>query len=438
MDNSKGRQAINSWGIFLIDDIKSPQRNSIAMGPFGSNIKKENFQAEGIPVIRGNNLKNSKFVDCNFVYISDKLANQLSASLARRLDIILTHRGTIGQVAIIPPNSKFNTYIVSQSQMKLTLDQTKCDPYFVYYFLRSEFGISQFLSNSSQTGVPAIASPTTALKSIKIPLPPLNKQKAIAKILFDLDSKTELNQKMNKTLEAIAQAIFKHWFIDFEFPNEEGKPYKSSGGEMVDSERGEVPKGWKASTIGKELKTVLGGTPSTENKDYWSNASIPWINSGKINEFRIIFPSAYITVEGLKHSATKLMPKGTTVLAITGATLGKVSIIEREMCANQSVVGVLGSEKLPSEYIYFWIKNNINRLVSNQTGGAQQHINKGNIDEIEILVPDSHIMEHYVKTIRPIFDKISSSSFEEHNLSKIRDIVLPKLMTGKIRVPLEE
>ena len=132
------------------------------------------------------------------------------------------------------------------------------------------------------------------------------------------------------------------------------------------------------------------------------------------------------------------MPKGTTVLAITGATLGKVSIIEREMCANQSVVGVLGSEKLPSEYVYFWIKNNINRLVSNQTGGAQQHINKGNIDEIEILVPDSHIMEHYVKTIRPIFDKISASSFEEHNLSKIRDIVLPKLMTGKIRVPLEE
>ena len=265
MDNSKGRQAINSWGIFLIDDIKSPQRNSIAMGPFGSNIKKENFQAEGIPVIRGNNLKNSKFVDCDFVYISDKLANQLSASLARRLDIILTHRGTIGQVAIIPPNSKFNTYIVSQSQMKLTLDQTKCDPYFVYYFLRSEFGISQFLSNSSQTGVPAIASPTTALKSIKIPLPPLNKQKAIAKILFDLDSKTELNQKMNKTLEAIAQAIFKHWFIDFEFPNEEGKPYKSSGGEMVDSELGEIPNGWEVKKI-TEIGRLKNGINYTRDE----------------------------------------------------------------------------------------------------------------------------------------------------------------------------
>ena len=265
MDNSKGRPAINSWDIFLIDDIKSPQRNSIAMGPFGSNIKKENFQAEGIPVIRGNNLKNSKFVDCNFVYISDKLANQLSASLARRLDIILTHRGTIGQVAIIPPNSKFNTYIVSQSQMKLSLDQTKCDPYFVYYFLRSEFGISQFLSNSSQTGVPAIASPTTALKSIKIPLPPLNKQKAIAKILFDLDSKTELNQKMNKTLEAIAQAIFKHWFIDFEFPNEEGKPYKSSGGEMVDSELGEIPNGWEVKKI-TEIGRLKNGINYTRDE----------------------------------------------------------------------------------------------------------------------------------------------------------------------------
>ena len=356
-----------------------------------------------------------------------------STRLAKAGSSVIASAGqghTRGQVSYLLIDTYINQSIIALFPRDETMDSK-----FLFYSLNIKYErLRQISDDHSIRG----SITTKLLGEELIDVPPIQEQIAIAKILSDLDAKYELNQKMNKTLEAIAQAIFKHWFIDFEFPNEEGKPYKSSGGEMVDSERGEVPKGWKASTIGKELKTVLGGTPSTENKDYWSNASIPWINSGKINEFRIIFPSAYITVEGLKHSATKLMPKGTTVLAITGATLGKVSIIEREMCANQSVVGVLGSEKLPSEYIYFWIKNNINRLVSNQTGGAQQHINKGNIDEIEILVPDSHIMEHYVKTIRPIFDKISSSSFEEHNLSKIRDIVLPKLMTGKIRVPLEE
>ena len=343
---------------------------------------------------------------------------------------------TLGYSALIPKDSRYK-YLHNQRIGLIKFKKEDVSRDFIYWVLRTR-DFNRFLAGSATGSTVKHTSPSI-IGEYHFMIPNnISEQDSISKILSDLDAKIELNQKMNKTLESIAEAIFKHWFIDFEFPNEEGKPYKSSGGEMVDSELGEVPKGWQASTIGKELTTVLGGTPSTKNKDYWSNGSIPWINSGKINEFRIIFPSAYITAKALKHSATKLMPKGTTVLAITGATLGKVSRIETEMCANQSVVGVLGSEKLPSEYVYFWIKNNINRLVSNQTGGAQQHINKGNIDEIEILVPDSHIMEHYVNTIRPIFDKISASSFEEHNLSKIRDIVLPKLMTGKIRVPLEE
>ena len=279
---------------------------------------------------------------------------------------------------------------------------------------------------------------TDIFASIIAPIPHIGEQKAIAKILSDLDAKIELNQKLNKTLEAIAQAIFKHWFIDFEYPNEEGKPYKSSGGEMVDSELGEIPKDWRVSNLGNELVTVLGGTPSKNIKDYWSNGNIPWINSGKVNEFRIMSPSAYITYKALENSSTKIMPRGTTVLAITGATLGKISRIETEMCANQSVVGIIGNELLPSEFVYFWIKNNIGLLISNQTGGAQQHINKENVNELHILVPNKEIMVNYVKIVKPMFDRIAISSYEEDCLSKVRDSLLPKLMSGKIRVPLEE
>lgn len=231
---------------------------------------------------------------------------------------------------------------------------------------------------------------------LEIEFPQIDEQKAIAKILSDFDVKIELNQQMNKTLEAIGQALFKHWFVDFEFPDERGRPYKSSGGKMVESELGEIPKGWRLSTIGNEFQTILGGTPSTRKKEYWTNGTIPWINSGKVNEFRITSPSEYITKEALENSATKMMPQGTTVLAITGATLGQVSRLEINACGNQSIIGILPNEHVPSEYIYYWVRRNINRLIAHQTGGAQQHINKNNVNSMFFLVPSKEIVMPHV------------------------------------------
>ncbi len=291
---------------------------------------------------------------------------------------------------------------------------------------------------------PRIATGTTItnltqeiLKNVPIILPSLKEQKAIAKILSDLDSKIELNQQMNQTLEAIGQTIFKHWFIDFEFPNEEGNPYKSSGGEMIDSELGEIPKEWEISTVGNKLKTILGGTPSTKKREYWEQGNIPWINSGKVNEFRIIKPTNYITQEAFDSSATKLMSKGTTVLAITGATLGQVSRIEIKACANQSVVGIIENKEILSEYIYLWVKHKIKDLIATKTGGAQQHINKNNVDQLKILIPDKETVLKFSLLIKPIFDDISKTCFEIERLSQIRDLLLLQLMSGKIRVPIE-
>ncbi len=347
-------------------------------------------------------------------------------------DVLLTIVGTIGNAAIVKrsdlPFSLQRSIAILRSGVRLHYD------YLFYWLVSPRF--KQMLSSTiNPTAQPGIY--LKELGKLKIPLPSLTEQAAIAKILSDLDSKIELNNQMNATLEAMAQAIFKHWFIDFEFPDENGKPYKSSGGKMVDSEFGGVPEGWHISKVGKELQTVLGGTPSTRKKEYWTNGDIPWINSGKVNEFRIIEPSAYITKDALDSSATKLMPKGTTVIAITGATLGQVSIIESEMCGNQSVIGIIHNKSISPEYIYFWIKTHITELISNQTGGAQQHINKDNVNSLDLLVPLDYIMKCFIEKIRPIFNQISNNCSESLNLSKIRDTILPKLMSGQIRVPLE-
>ena len=254
--------------------------------------------------------------------------------------------------------------------------------------------------------------------------PNIDVQKRIAFILKSLDDKIELNWRINDNLEKQAQALFKSWFVHFE-------TFKD--GEFVESELGMIPKGWRVESLGNVCKCLLGGTPSRNKEDYW-NGDIAWINSGEVNEFRITKPSEYITEEGLKNSATKLLPRKTTVLAITGATLGQVSLLEIDTCANQSVIGVLENEILPYEYIYPLINDRISELCSHMTGGAQQHINKNNVEGLSIIVPPSDVIERYKEKTSPIYNLIGNKCIETQIITSLRDSLLPKLMSGEVKV----
>ncbi len=342
--------------------------------------------------------------DRRWIYDTEKHITQeglknSSTKLLKKDQIIISARGTVGEIGQLSREMAFNQSCYGlNAKEKLTND-------FLYYLLK--FNINKIRNVGHGAVFNTITTDT--FKNIFVLLPPLSEQKAIAKILSDLDAKIELNNKMNKTLEEIGQALFKKWFID----------------ERKDD--------WKMSKIGKELKTILGGTPDRTNPIFW-NGNINWINSGKVNEFRIMEPSEKITISGMNNSAAKLLPKGTTVLAITGATLGQVSRLEIDSCANQSVIGIIESERIKSEYIYYWIKNEIKEIISHQTGGAQQHINKNNVDNYELLIPNKETLDNFNEVIKPIFNQISLNCFQNQRLSQIRDSLLPKLMNGEIRV----
>src|SRR5690554_2067641 len=204
------------WQIKTIDELKADFRSAIAMGPFGSRIKAENFVTEGVPILKGGNL-HGVFIDDNKCdYLTEEKAEELKSSIAVTGDIVITHRGTIGQVSIIPKNSRYPRYVVSQSQLKVSLNMELVNPLFVNYYLRSKEGQHQLLSYSSQVGVPAIAKASTSVRKIKVPYPPIHVQNKIVYVLKVLDDKIELNRQTNQTLEQIAQAIFKSWFVDFE------------------------------------------------------------------------------------------------------------------------------------------------------------------------------------------------------------------------------
>ncbi|WP_181973533.1 restriction endonuclease subunit S [Prevotella disiens] len=290
------------------------------------------------------------------------------------------------------------------------------------YFLARLLSLMHLGNLSAQSAQPGLSIQTLSKQVIR--LPSISYQREISTVLKSLDDKIELNRRINDNLEQQAQALFKSWFVDFE-------PFKE--GKFVDSELGRIPEGWRVERLGSVCKCLLGGTPSRNKEEYW-NGKIAWINSGEINEFRITKPSEYITQEGLKKSATKLLPKKTTVLAITGATLGQVSLLEIDSCANQSVIGLLENEDIFHEYIYPLIKNRIDDLCSHMTGGAQQHINKNNVEQLEILVPPKKILVEYKQIATPIYSLISNICFESQKISKLRDSLLPRLMSGELKL----
>lgn len=349
------------------------------------------------------------------VYGSGGLMRYVDSKLYDGPSILIPRKGTLNNIMFVD-----NPFWTVDTMFWSIINTDKVDPKFLFYSICKR----DFASMNVGSAVPSMT--VNILNDIQISYPKnIADQHRIASILSSLDRKIELNNKINADLEEMAQAIFKNWFIDFE-------PFKD--GKFVDSELGMIPEGWKVGTLGEFCKCLLGGTPSRSKEEYW-NGEVNWINSGEINKFRILEASEKITELGLAKSATKLLPKKTTVLAITGATLGQVSLLEIDTCANQSVIGVLENTEVPYEYIYPFIKDRIEMLIQHQTGGAQQHINKDNVESLIFLLPAINVLEDYISLVSPMYKRIESQCFENLYLSTLRDTLLPRLMSGELEVP---
>jgi len=329
---------------------------------------------------------------------------------------------------------------ISNNAMAVYFKENQGDNFFLHqYLLNSSF--DDVITGSAQ---PQITVSNLSLK--RILLPDVKTQKAISTFAKNIEGKIVLNNNLSICLEDIAQAVFKSWFIDFDPVKKKMAREKPAGMDtetyelfpdaFEESELGLIPRGWEIRRIASLCKTLLGGTPSRTRDEFWGG-DIPWINSGKVNDSRVTTASEYITQLGLEKSATKLLPKGTTVIAITGATLGQFSRLEIDSCANQSVVGILGSDDASNEFIYFNIKNGIQRLISAQTGGAQQHINKEDVNSFLVIYPGKKLMKAFTAAVTDTFAAIGVLSMQSINLSKIRDSLLPRLVSGELQVPGE-
>lgn len=321
-------------------------------------------------------------------------------------------------------DKEYDNLLVSTGYIVIEPNNKIINGKYLYYYLTQDKIVNylQTIAENTVATYPSI-SPKD-IEDLVVDLPSLQNQNKMASILSNYDNLIENNNKRIKILEEMAQKIYKEWFVDFKFPGHETATFKQT-------ELGKIPNNWEIKQIGKEYKTYLGGTPSRNEEKYW-NGKIPWLNSGKTNELRITKASEYVTELGLEKSSTKLMPQYTTVLAITGATLGQVSMLGSEMCANQSVVGIY-SDKNP-EYVFYLMKDKIQKLIQSASGGAQQHINKDIVNEMKFVLPADTMLNDFKDIIRPINKEIFNLLYKNHTLKQTRDLLLPRLISGEIDV----
>jgi len=374
--------------------------------------KKTEFEKEGFCLfLNTKNVPGERFELSESVFIDKQKDEILRKGKLQRGDLVLTTRGSLGNVAYYNDIVPYE-HVRINSGMVIVRDSEKTfDTYFLYLLLRSPLLKRQYFGFATGSAQPQL--PIRDIKKIKLPVPPLAEQKAIAKILSDLDSKIEFNNKMNKTLEAIGQALFKHWFVDFDFPNEEGKPYKSSGGEMVESELGEIPREWRITKLGDFFPVKTGKKDANISSD---NGKYPF----------------FTCAQNILHCNNYSFDESALLLAGNGDF--NIKWYRGKFEAYQRTYVLVPYDKELLGFLYYLMKKNLNDITRGHRGSVINFITKGMIENFKVIVPPFNKIRAMATMFNSINRKINSLKKESNPLSQIRDSLLPRLMSGRIRV----
>lgn len=407
------------WNEILLESVIT----DIAAGPFGSRLKVSSFVQSGFPIIDGANLKGFKVTDNITKFVTEEKARSLSRSIAKRNDVVVTISGTLGQVAYVPWTSRYPEYLCSQRQFRVTFDAQKvCVPYLVYYFHTHE-GQNKILSFANQTGVPALAQPLKNFRKIRVNLPDIETQKRIVSVLSSLDDKIELNNKINANLERQAQALFKAWFVDFE-------PF---GGKM--------PEDWQEIPLEKLCEVVTKGTTPTTLGKPFTEQGVNFIKGESIQENHTfdLQKMSHISDETNQLLKRSIIYSDDILFTIAG-TLGRFAMVDEDLLpanTNQAVCIIRSSsERVSPIFLYsFFIGNWHNEFYAKRVQQAvQQNLSLGTIKSLPILIPPSKELGVYCDLLGPILKQVKQNEIENRRLTMLRNVLLPRLMSGKVLV----
>lgn len=421
-----------------LEDLAAPTKNAMVGGPFGSNLVSADYQPSGVPVIRGQNM-GEVWVQGPFAYVSTAKAESLAQNKARPGDLVFTQRGTLGQVALVPPGP-FEEYVVSQSQMKLTVDASKADPRFLYYLFKSSIQLEYIRNSAIHTGVPH--TNLGLLRKTPVRVPSLRNQKEIASVLTSLDERITLLRETNATLEAIAQAMFKSWFVDFDPVRAKMEGRAPDGLEielaslfsdkLEQSELGPVPHGWTLRPL-DQVALYLNGLALQK----FPPSEDDWLPAIKIAQLRKGDTGGADRVGG-NLKPQYIVNNGDVLFSWSGSLEVEIWCGGRG-ALNQHLFKVT-SDKYPKWFYYLWTRHHLERFrqIAASKATTMGHIQRSHLSDAKALCPPDAVIRQLDLLMAPLIDRGIEIRLQAQTLASLRDTLLPRLISGQLRLPEAE
>lgn len=391
---------------FRIEDIAI----KMADAPFGTSIKNEDYVDEGVVVVQGNNIKGKKFDWSSLRFVTVDKFLSLPRSHCTIGDLIFPKVGTIGKVGMLSSYKNDTKYLLSTNTMMLRVNPKKANHEYVYYYFSSK-KVKDYIEMVNPNSVQPVFN-FTSLKNFPVYLPSLPEQTAIAEVLSSLDDKIDLLHRQNKTLEQLAETLFRQWFVE------------------------EAEENWEVDILGNLFDIKIGRTPPRKEQHWFSTNSkdIKWISIKDLGNSGIYIDtvSEYLTNEAVERFSIPIIPVNTVLLSFK-LTVGRVAITTEEMLSNEAIAHfkIKPNSNLFPEYLYLFLKVfNFNSLGS--TSSIAEAINSQMIKEIEMQIPDEKKLELFKVEVEPLFQKIKSNTQQIRTLTQLRDSLLPKLMSGEV------
>lgn len=386
--------------------------DEIAMGPFGSNIKVDCFVDKGIPVLNGSNLEGFELSEKSFRYVTEEKADSLKKANAYKGDVVITHRGTLGQIVYIPQTAQRDRYVISQSQFRVKCNKKVLPEYFVYYF-HTPIGQHKLLSNASQVGVPALARPSSTFQKIEIEIPDLETQKKVVKLIGSLQTRIKTNAEINDNLQQQAELLYHERF------------------ETAD--RSNLPVGWRIVRLG-DVATISKKSfnPAKEPEMLLEHYSIPAFDEAHFPVFELstAIKSNKFVVDNTCFMISKLNPT-------TKRVWKPYCLTENAVCSTEFIVYKANRQEI-TDFLYSVIDSSSfsDFMCSHVTGstGSRQRTTPSDTLAFELILPTAEEIAEYQGIVSPMFEQIKCNAIENDELKRLRDSLLPKLMSGEIDV----
>lgn len=440
-DGSANREG---WRTALVSELITEGKLVINDGYRVTNLE---LGPVGIPFVRGGDIGGDGSI-CTEVadHIRPEFHDRVQAKLTRPGDVAFISKGMVGRVGFIREGQPA-VVLSPQVCFWRSADNNSIAPRLLFYLLKSDAFQASLDAVKTHGSMAADYVSLSDQRQFRLTLPPIEEQRAIGNILGSLDDKIDLNRRMNETLEAVARAVFRSWFVDFDPVRAklDGRQPDGMDAETAalfpdrfeDSSLGSVPKGWRVVPIGTVVEAVGGATPSTDEPTFW-DGQIPFATPKDMAGLRsplLLGTERRITERGLARISSGLLPAGTVLLS-SRAPIGYLAIAEIPVAVNQGFIAMRCTGPLPNYYVLLWTRENMPEIIAKANGTTFLEISKTNFRPINALVPDERVLAQFVAHVGPLFQKMSANLRESATLASTRDVLLPKLLSGEVTVAI--